>query len=150
MSVLNDENLFFFGIGFGTIFLLPQVIHGYRSKSLKDVSTGTLICVVLSSSSMTVYLFLNSYKYYAYSCGFILLNSIFLLLMQFWQYYQRFKLHVKTFEPKQINKKSSSTEKRDQNLSHSVLHLLPQNNDQLKTNELEIEMIDTETNNKHV
>jgi uncharacterized protein with PQ loop repeat len=90
----------YIGIGFGGLFLLPQILHGYRSGSLRDVSTTMLVFVVIGSGLWGFYMYESGLQLYMYATGFLCLNAVTLILMQLWQYYLRFKEHVSTFEQK--------------------------------------------------
>ena len=98
MILLDGEKIHYIAVGFGGLFLVPQIIHGQRSGSLKDVSTATLFFIFVSSGIWGYYMYASGLLLYACITGFINLNAIILMLMQLAQYYLRFKKHVKTFE----------------------------------------------------
>lgn len=104
------KNYMYIAVGFGSLFLVPQFIHGYRSGSLKDVSTITLIFIVFMSLLWTYYMYEMNYVLYIYITGFVCLNAVALLIMQLWYYYKRFKLHVNTFENKPKSEVKSKEE----------------------------------------
>ena len=97
---VNTDIYAYISIGLGGLCLTPQIISGYRTRSLKDVSSMSLIYIFISSGMFSYKLYINKEKLYSYISGFITLNSIILLWMQFMLYYRRFKEHVKTFESK--------------------------------------------------
>ena len=97
-------NYHYVAIGFGGLFLIPQMLHGYKTGSLKDVSSIMLIFIIISTSLWGYYMYEEKYYLYMYAVGFICFNAITLILMQLWQYYNRFKKHVKTFESKSSKK----------------------------------------------
>ena len=99
MSVLAS-NLQYVAVGFGGLFLVPQIVHGYTTGSLRDLSSITLIFITVSSSLWSYYMYRMTYTLYVYIAGFVCVNALLLLLMQISNYYKRFKLHVNTFETK--------------------------------------------------
>ena len=99
MSIIVDNSYYHnIAIGLGTFFLVPQIISGYRTGSLKDVSSISLIFIVSTSFLWGYYMYENEYKLYMYATFFVCSNSFILLIMQIIQFYGRFKEHVKTFE----------------------------------------------------
>ena len=99
MSIIVDNSYYhYIAIGFGTSFLVPQLVSGYRSGSLKDVSTISLLFIGSSSLLWGYYMYEKEYKLYMYATGFVCINAFLLILMQMIQFYGRFKEHVKTFE----------------------------------------------------
>jgi uncharacterized protein with PQ loop repeat len=86
-------------MGFGGLFLVPQIFHGYKRGSLKDLSSLTLGFVSVGSALWGFYMYEQNLKIYMYATGFLFLNANILLGMQVYQYYGRFKEHVRTFEP---------------------------------------------------
>ena len=100
MDLIENNTYRYIAVGFGGLFLVPQIIHGYRRQSLEDLSTITLFFIVCMSSLWTYYMYEMNYVLYVYISGFICLNAVILILMQLTFYYKRFKKHVKTFETK--------------------------------------------------
>ena len=102
MDIINviEKNYRYISVGFGGLFLVPQIIHGYKRQSLEDVSTITLLTIGIMSILWTLYMYDMNYILYAYIAGFVFLNSVILISMQILFYYKRFKLHVTTFETK--------------------------------------------------
>jgi uncharacterized protein with PQ loop repeat len=90
----------YIAMGFGVLFLVPQIFHGYRRGSLQDVSTSMLVFIVIGTSLWGYYMYESQLKLYLYATGFLCANALILLFMQFFQYYGRFQEHVRTFEPK--------------------------------------------------
>ena len=102
MELFNNDLYRYIIVCFGGLFLVPQIIHGYRTESLKDLSSISLFFIIIISSFWTYYMYKIKYIYYTYITGFVCLNAIILILMQLHNYYKRFKLHVKTFEKKEL------------------------------------------------
>ena len=90
----------YIALGFGGLFLVPQIIHGYKTNSMRDVSTTMLVFIVIGTGLWGIHMYQSGMELYAYATGFLCLNAIALILMQLWQYYVRFKEHVSTFERK--------------------------------------------------
>jgi len=106
MIIVNQAGYHYVAVGFGGLFLIPQIYLGYKSGSLKDVSTISIIFIFLGSLLWSYYMYQKKYKLYVFLTGFVCLNSFVLLTMQLKQYYMRFKKHVKTFETKDTTNKS--------------------------------------------
>ena len=100
MDLIENNTYRYIAVGFGGLFLVPQIIHGYKRGSLEDLSTITVFFILFTSLLWTYYMYEMNYVLYVYISGFISLNAIILLLMQLRFYYKRFKRHVKTFETK--------------------------------------------------
>ena len=100
MDLIENNTYRYIAIGFGGLFLVPQIIHGYKRQSLEDLSAITLFFIVVMSSLWTYYMYELNYTLYVYISGFVCFNAIVLILMQLMFYYKRFKQHVKTFETK--------------------------------------------------
>ena len=100
MELIENKTYRYIAVGFGGLFLVPQIIHGYKRGSLEDLSTITIFFILFTSLLWTYYMYEMSYTLYVYISGFISLNAIILLLMQIVFYYNRFKRHVQTFETK--------------------------------------------------
>lgn len=98
--MINNDIYIYINIGFGGFCLLPQILSGYKTRSLRDVSSLSLICIFISSGMFSYSSYVNKEKLISYISGFITLNSIILVCMQFMLYYERFQKHVKTFESK--------------------------------------------------
>ena len=100
MDLIENNTYKYIAVGFGGLFLVPQIAHGYKRGSLEDLSTITIIFILFSTILWTYYMYEMNYTLYVYISGFVSLNAIILLLMQLRFYYTRFKKHVKTFETK--------------------------------------------------
>ena len=46
--IVNTDIYSYINIGFGGLCFLPQIISGYRTQSLKDVFSLTLLCIFIS------------------------------------------------------------------------------------------------------
>ena len=100
MELIENNTYRYIAVGFGGLFLVPQIIHGYKRGSLEDLSSITVFFILFTSLLWTYYMYEMNYVLYVYISGFVSLNAIILLLMQLRFYYKRFKRHVKTFETK--------------------------------------------------
>ena len=100
MNLIENNTYRYIAVGFGGLFLVPQIIHGYRRGSLEDLSTITIFFILVTSLLWTYYMYEIQYTLYVYISGFVSFNAIILLLMQLRFYYKRFRRHVKTFETK--------------------------------------------------
>ena len=100
MDLIENNTYRYIAVGFGGLFLVPQIIHGYRRGSLEDVSTITIFFILFTSLLWAYYMYEMKYTLYVYISGFVSLNAIILILMQLRFYYKRFKRHVITFETK--------------------------------------------------
>ena len=94
------ESYQYIAIGFGGLFLVPQIVMGYKTGSLRDVSTTMLVFIVIGSGLWGYYMYESGFELYVYATGFLCISAILLIFMQLWQYYLRFKEHVNTFEQK--------------------------------------------------
>lgn len=145
MLLIDDEKYKYIAIGFGTISLIPQIIHGYRNKSMKDVSTLSLICFFTSSMLWCYYMYDNNYRLYMYITGFFCVTVVLLIVLQFYQYYVRFKEHVKHFESKA--KTSLIKDQTSQNIIHlSTQQKLPKHTNNMTPKEDEFEVFVCEEN----
>jgi len=100
MDLIENNTYRYIAVGFGGLFLVPQIIHGYRRKSLEDLSTITIFFILFTSLLWTYYMYEMKYTLYVYISGFVSFNAIILIFMQLKFYFKRFKKHVKTFETK--------------------------------------------------
>ena len=100
MDLIENNTYRYIAVSFGGLFLVPQIIHGYRRGSLQDLSTITIFFILFTSLLWTYYMYEMNYTLYVYISGFVCLNAFVLILMQLKFYYKRFKSHVKTFETK--------------------------------------------------
>lgn len=116
---VNNDIYSYINIGIGGLCFIPQIISGYRTRSLKDVSSLTLICIFISSGMFSYKLYINNEKLFSCISGFITLNTAILCGMQFMLYYTRFKEHVKTFESKSTP--FSNIVKNDENNKNNLV-----------------------------
>ena len=100
MELLENNTYSYIAVGLGGLILVPQILHGYKRQSLEDLSTITLFFILITSLLWTYYMYEMNYTLYAYISGFVCFNAFVLVMMQLWNYYKRFKQHVKTFETK--------------------------------------------------
>lgn len=100
MDLIENNTYRYIAVAFGGLFLVPQIILGYKRGRLEDLSSITVCFITITSLLWTYYMYEMEYVMYVYISGFICLNSIILIMMQIYYYYKRFKLHVKTFESK--------------------------------------------------
>ena len=71
----------YIAVGFGALFLVPQIVSGYRTGSLRDVSTGMLVCVVIGTGLWSFYMYEGGQYLYLYATSFICSNALLLILM---------------------------------------------------------------------
>ena len=104
MSFLLDNKVYqYVAITFATMFLVPQTYSGFKSRSLVDVSAGSMVIVAFSSGLWGLYMYKTSVVYYAVASYFVGLNAITLLVMKVVFYYERLNEHLKSFDkPSQI------------------------------------------------
>lgn len=99
--ILDIHGIHYIGVGLSSVALIPQFIYSYRNNSLRHVSTVSLCCFMLSSMLLAYYTFTNTLVFYFYSTVVSFVCSLSLILLQLWQYYKRFREHVRTFEAKE-------------------------------------------------
>lgn len=86
--------LYYISIGFLSLSCIPQLIHGYRTEKLQDISCTTLVFVCISSVLSTIYFKIeHSLQFYIYL--FISINVLILIFMQMIFNYRRLKQHEK-------------------------------------------------------
>tara|TARA_B110000977_G_C10889025_1_gene420678 strand:+ start:38 stop:337 length:300 start_codon:yes stop_codon:yes gene_type:complete len=79
-----------------TVFLLPQLYAGYRSKSLKDVSAASLWMLLIASFLWALYMFEKELYHFAGTTVFVGMNALWILLMKFQYYRNRVNDHLAT------------------------------------------------------
>ena len=85
----------YIAVCFGSTFLVPQIFVSYKSRTLKNVSSITLIYIVIGSSIWCYYMFKLKEKWYMYASGFLSLNGMILICMKIHEYYIKLKEQVK-------------------------------------------------------
>uniref|UniRef100_A0A6C0F671 PQ-loop repeat-containing protein n=1 Tax=viral metagenome TaxID=1070528 RepID=A0A6C0F671_9ZZZZ len=96
--LVNQQGYQYASIAAATLFLLPQIRVAYKLKSLKEISTISLIFILVGSILWTFYMYENQMRIYAILTLFVSLNSFILLFMQFYYYYLRINQHMLKFD----------------------------------------------------
>lgn len=96
--IVEQEGYQYVGVVCATIFLIPQIILSYKTKSTKDISSASLICVTMSSFLWSFYMYEESFYIYTCLTIFVGLNALALLIMQFRFYMERYNEHMLTFD----------------------------------------------------
>lgn len=72
-----------------TIFQLPQIISGYRSGTLRDMSAASQWLIFIGSSFWAVYMYENQLYHFLAGTVFVNVTSLLLLAMKLRYYYRR-------------------------------------------------------------
>ena len=99
MSLLvNQQGYQYASIVAASIFLLPQIRIAYKLKSLKEISTLSLLLIMFGAILWTYYMYENDLKLYACLTLFVSINAFILISMQIYYYYLRINQHMLTFD----------------------------------------------------
>ena len=104
--IVDQEGYQYASLVAATVFLIPQLRLGYKTESLKDISTTSMIFVLFGSSLWAFYMYENALYVYAGMTLFVGLQATAVMLMQVHQYYARVNEHMLSFEqppPPSIN-----------------------------------------------
>ena len=98
MAFIVEQDGYQYGsLALATIFLVPQIVKGYRTQSLKDVSALSMVCVTTSSALWGFYMYENNLIHYVCATGFVGLNALGVLVMKGVYYYREMNEHYKSF-----------------------------------------------------
>ena len=94
--MLDKDGFEYVPIVLGTCYLLPQIYVGYTTKTLTNLSTLSMVMLILSSMLWAYYLYSRvNEPYFAYATGFITFNAIFVLCMKYTYYVMQLKQKLK-------------------------------------------------------
>ena len=81
-----------------SVFLTPQIYLAYKTKSLKDISTCSLLFILVGSLLWAFYMYETQFIVYSVLTLFVGIQALLLLCMQFYFYYNRVNVHMKSFD----------------------------------------------------
>lgn len=93
--MMQESGYEYVAIIFGTMYLLPQIILGYKTKNLKNVSTLSYVILIFSSVIWAYYLYNSEAVYYAYATAFVTLSAVIVLCQKYIYYVQHLKRKIK-------------------------------------------------------
>ena len=85
-------------LSFATLFFIPQLVVGYKLRSLKHVSSMSMIMIVTSSGLWGYCMFISDNIYYAIPSIFLCITAILGLVMQLRFYYERLNKHITSLD----------------------------------------------------
>mgnify|MGYP003706294695 CR=1 FL=1 len=98
MAFIVEQDGYQYGsLALATVFLVPQIVKGYKTQSLKDVSALSLTCVTASSFLWGFYMYETDLIHFACATGFVGVNALSLLSMKVVFYYKEMNDHYKSF-----------------------------------------------------
>ena len=101
--MLDKDGFEYVPIVLGTTYLLPQILVGYRTKKLTDVSTLSLLMLIFASMLWAYYLYSKvGEEYFAYATGFITFNAVILLCMKYTYYVMHLKQKLKEIDENSV------------------------------------------------
>ena len=101
--MLDKDGFEYVPIVLGTTYLLPQILVGYRTKKLTDVSTLLLLMLIFASMLWAYYLYSKvGEEYFAYATGFITFNAVILLCMKYTYYVMHLKQKLKEIDENSV------------------------------------------------
>ena len=101
--MLDKDGFEYVPIVLGTTYLLPQILVGYRTKKLTDVSTLSLVMLIFASMLWAYYLYSKvGEEYFAYATGFITFNAVILLCMKYTYYVMHLKHKLKEIDDNSV------------------------------------------------
>ena len=90
--MLNEDGSEYVAIVIGTVYLIPQIMGGYQTKTLTQLSTLSLVMLMFSSAGWAYYLYSRAgLTYYAYATAFVTSNALCLICMKYTYYVQHLK-----------------------------------------------------------
>lgn len=78
-------------------FLVPQVIHTYKTQSAQDISPLSIFFIFVSSGLWGCYMYEKDLFVYACATYFVTLNSLVLAMIKIYSYANRVKEHYNSF-----------------------------------------------------
>ena len=96
--MLEENGYEYVAIIFGTIYLIPQIILGHKTKNLKNVSTFSLLILIFSSILWAYYLYNSEMIYYSYATAFVTINAIVILCQKYIYYIKYLKKKIQSSE----------------------------------------------------
>ena len=96
--IVDNEYYQYVGMGLATISLVPQTFNSYYSQSMKDVSSASLLCILISSLLWANYMYEKELMQYAAPTLFVSCNSVILIIMKLYLYMKRLKDHYAGFD----------------------------------------------------
>lgn len=85
-------------LAFATMFIIPQLKLGYKNRSLKEVSTASMIMIIIASGLWGYYMFELEAVYFLIPTIFVGITGVLGLIMQITFYYERVNEHYKSFD----------------------------------------------------
>jgi uncharacterized protein with PQ loop repeat len=98
LDIIENQGYQYVSMGFAGLFLIPQIWRGYKTKQLRDVSSTSMIFIIVGSGLWTFYMYESEKNEYAGATLFVAINAIIVCVMQFYFWFTRVKEHLKTFD----------------------------------------------------
>ena len=99
---MTQDGYEYVAIVFGTVYLIPQIMLGYKLKCLKHVSTLSMITLTFSSMLWAYYLYVAEAIYYSYATAFVCINAIAIICMKYTYYVKDLKSKLDTIDANPI------------------------------------------------
>lgn len=80
-----------------TTFLIPQIIHTYRTQSAQDISPLSILFIFASSGLWGCYMYEKNLFIYAVATYFVTINSLILAMLKTYSYATKVREHYSSF-----------------------------------------------------
>ena len=97
-QLIENQGYQYVAMGFAGLFLVPQVWRGYKTKMLKDVSSTSMVFIVIGSLLWGFYMWEIEKIEYAGATIFVGFNALLICMMQFYFWCTRVKDHMKSLD----------------------------------------------------
>lgn len=97
MLFVDSEIYQYTSMTLATTFLVPQIIHTYRTQSAQDISPISIVFIFMSSGLWGCYMYEKELFVYAASTYFVTITSLILAMLKMYTWGTKVREHYNSF-----------------------------------------------------